>query len=431
MTFVFDRVGERMHTLVRTLYPLCRSITGEGLRVTLREIQSLIPIELHEVPTGTKVLDWEVPKEWTIRGARIETVNRKAVVDFAVSNLHVVGYSGPVDTILSREDLAKHVYTLPDQPYLVPYRTAYYAGNWGFCLAHNVWEAMTDAHYRVIIDSDLAEGSLTYGELVIPGRSTEEVLISVHCCHPSLANDNLSGISVAVELAQYLQRRNTRLTYRFLFIPATIGSITWLALHEDVVPRIAHGLVLSCVGDRGGFHYKRSRRSDAVIDRAVAHVLVHRGMPYELIPFSPFGYDERQYCSPGYDLPVGCLMRSPNGTFPEYHTSADNVGFVSADSLEESLLVAMDVVDLLERNIRYVRADGRGEPNLGRHGLYRAFSGQRSHNTTQMALLWVLNLADGRHALLDMAERSTLPFEQIAAAAEAAEKAGLIRRLET
>ncbi len=419
--------GQRLHGLVRDLFPLCRSITGDGLRETLKEVGRRIPLVLHEVPTGTPALDWQVPPEWNIRAARIETLDGKVLVDFADCNLHVVSYSVPVDAIVTRDELAGHVHTLPDQPDLVPYRTAYYGEHWGFCLAHRVWETMRDARYRVFIDSTLAPGSLSYGELHIAGREEAEVLISVHCCHPSLANDNLSGIAVATELARHLLDRDNRLSYRLLFIPATIGSLTWLARNEAGLRHVAHGLVLSCVGDSGAFHYKQSRRGDAAIDRVVAHVLRRRHLPHKIMGFTPYGYDERQYCSPGYDLPVGCFMRSPNGTFPEYHTSADNLGFVTAEALEQSLAVLLDVIGVLERDIVFVRIDGRGEPQLGRRGLYRSVSGQKDQAAAQMALLWLLNLADGRHSLLDIAERSGVALEQLALAADMARKAHLIR----
>jgi aminopeptidase-like protein len=422
-------VGERMHGLVRELFPLCRSITGEGLRQTLRKVAGRIPLQLHEVASGTPALDWVIPQEWNVRSARIESLAGKPVVDFADCNLHVVSYSAPVDAVVSREELAAHVHTLPDQPDLVPYRTAYYAEQWGFCLAHRVWESMRDPEYRVRIDSSLAPGSLSYGELTIAGRELAEVLVSVHCCHPSLANDNLSGIAVATELARHLLQNDNRLSYRFLFIPATIGSLAWLAQHENILPRIAHGLVLTCVGDSGPFHYKQSRCGDAAVDRVVSCVLARRGTQHRILPFSPFGYDERQYCSPGYDLPVGCFMRSPNGSFPQYHTSADNTDFVTAAALEESLEALVEVIGMLERNQVFERVDGRGEPQLGRRGLYRAISGQKDQAEAQMALLWVLNQTDGRHSLLDIAERSGVAFDQLAAAAAAAEQAKLIRPL--
>jgi aminopeptidase-like protein len=327
--------------------------------------------------------------------------------------------------------LATHVYTLPKQPDLIPYRTGYYSQDWGFCLSHENWEAMRDEFYEIVIDSSLEPGSLTYGELLIPGEQEIEVLISVHCCHPSLANDNLSGIAVATALARRQRSLNgRRLSYRFLFIPATIGCITWLSRHEADLGRIKHGLVLTCVGDPGSFHYKQSRRGQATIDRATSHVLRARCTEHTILPFSPTGYDERQYCSPGYDLPVGCFMRSPNGTFPQYHTSADNLDFVTPGALEESYSVLSDVLDVLDADARYTRVDGRGEPQLGRRGLYRAISGQREGGgVAQIALLWVLNLADGFHSLLDMADRSGLPFNQIEAAARLARNAGLIQTI--
>jgi aminopeptidase-like protein len=428
MTVSAQMAGERMHALARQLFPICRSITGEGLRETLRRIGEQIPLVVHEVPTGTRLFDWEVPKEWNIRGGRIESVGGDVIVDFARSNLHVVGYSKPIDAVISREELARHVHTLPDQSGRIPYRTAYYADSWGFCLPHDLWKAMAASHYRVVIDSSLAPGALSYGELVLPGREREEFLFSVHCCHPSLANDNLSGIAVATELARNLMGRVNRLTYRFLFVPATIGPLAWLARNEALVPGVSHGLVLSCVGDMGPFHYKQSRRGNAAIDRAVAHLLAGRQAPHRILPFSPTGYDERQYCSPAFDMPVGCFMRSPNGAFPEYHTSADDLDFVTAEALEESVDLLLELVQLIEADVVYLRQDGRGEPQLGRHGLYPALGGRPGQAEAQTALLWLLNFADGRHSLLDIAERSGLPFGLIRSAAERALAADLIRR---
>jgi aminopeptidase-like protein len=420
--------GESLHAIVRDLFPITRSITGNGLRETLSHINRLLPLKIHEVATGTSALDWEIPEEWNIRGGRIETLDGTVVVDFAHSNLHIVGYSIPVDRVIGRDELARHVHTLPDQPTLIPYRTGYYAKDWGFCLAHDTWEGMKDAAYRVVIDSTLAPGSLTYGEALIVGDTSDEVLISVHCCHPSLANDNLSGIAVALGLARRLLSRPRRLSYRLLFIPATIGSLAWLSRNEGSLGCIRHGLVLTCLGDKGQFHYKQSRQGTAEVDRAVAQVLMERKTPHTVLPFSPYGYDERQYCSPGFDLPVGCFMRSPNGTFPEYHTSADNIEFVRPQALQESVEVLVDIMDVLDSNKTFSRIDGRGEPQLGRRGLYRAISGQKeAGGASHMALLWVLNLADGHHSLLDMANRSGLPFRQIRTSADLALEAQLVR----
>ncbi len=417
--------GTLMHDFVRELFPLCRSITGPGLRETIRRIAGMIPIEVHEVPSGTPVLDWTVPQEWTIRGAWIEALDGRRLVDFRDSSLHVVSYSRPVERVVSREELAHHVHTLPGQPDMVPYRTGYFAEDWGFCLSHARWEEMTDDAYRVVVDSTVAPGSLTYGDLLVPGRVADEVLIHAHCCHPSLANDNLSGIAVATWLAKRMLARPRRLSYRFVFAPATIGAIAWLARNEGAVARIRHGLVLTCVGDPGGFHYKRSRRGDATIDRAVVRVCADRNLPLTLLPFVPWGYDERQYCSPGFNLSVGCFMRSPDRGFPEYHTSGDNLTLVRPEALEESLSVLEDVLDLLDGDVVYRRVDGRGEPQLGSRGLYRLVSGQNAA-ATQQSLLWVLNLADGTRSLLDIAEQAGLPFAEVRAAAGVAERTNLI-----
>lgn len=417
-----------LHTFIRYLFPIARSLTGDGVRETLRAVAALIPLEIVEVASGTSVLDWEVPDEWNIRGATIRSLSGETLVDFADNTLHVMGYSQPVSGIFSRETLAAHVHTLPGQPEAIPYRTGYYARDWGFCLAHDVWSTMTDEAYRVEIDATLAPGFLTYGEAFLPGEEDGEILVSVHVCHPSLANDNLSGIAIATALANRAAKQGQRrLGLRFLFLPATIGAITWLARNEDRVGRIRHGLVLSCLGDGGPFHYKQSR-SGASVDRAVPHVLRAAGHPFAVLPFSPYGYDERQYASPGFDLPVGCLMRAVHGTFPEYHTSLDNLDFVRSEALAASYGMLCRILDLLEADRTYQRIDGRGEPQLGRRGLYRAIAGQKeAGGASQLDLLWFLNLADGRHSLLDMAERADIPFDRIAAAANLALDAHLVQ----
>jgi aminopeptidase-like protein len=414
---IVTQTGENLHALVAALYPLCRSITGEGLRTTLRHIGGLIPLTITEVPSGTRVLDWEVPAEWTVRGARLMALDGRTVIDFARHNLHLVQYSEPVDRIVPRAELEAHLHSLPDQPDLIPYRTSYYARSWGFCLTHRERLALTDDAYRVCIDTTLAPGSLSYGECVLPGQTGREVLISAHCCHPSLANDNLASIAVAVGLAQMLAARRRRFTWRFLFAPGTIGAVAWLAANRDAAGRIRHGLVLTCLGDPAPPSYKQSRSGSAPIDRYVAHVL--RGE--RILPFSPTGYDERQFGSPGFDLPVGSLMRSPGGQFAEYHTSADNPDFVRPAALADSLRVLTEIAGLIEQDARWINTAPYGEPQLGRRGLYDGAA-------DRMALLWVLNLADGRHSLLDIAERAGLRFAAVAAAASALHAAGLLRR---
>jgi aminopeptidase-like protein len=395
-----------MHAFIEALYPICRSITGDGLRATLRAIQDRIPLTIHEVPTGTEVFDWTIPKEWNIRDAYIKNAEGERVVDFQASNLHVVNYSVPVQRTMTLDELRPHLHTLPDQPDLIPYRTSYYNETWGFCLRHQTLDALPDETYEVCIDSTLEPGALSYGECVIPGETDEEVLFSCHTCHPSLCNDNLSGVALCTSLAQAVRERSTRYTYRFLFIPGTIGSITWLARNEDHTDRIKHGLVVACVGDPGPFHYKKSRRGDAEIDQVVQYVLEQADAPSDIRPFTPYGYDERQYCSPGFNLPVGSLTRTPHGRFPEYHTSADDLSLVRPRALAASLRRYLEVVDVLEANRTYVSTNPKGEPQLGKRGLYRAMGGHADTEAMQMAMLWVLNLADGTHSVLDIAKRA-------------------------
>jgi aminopeptidase-like protein len=416
---VSDADGKALMALIEELFPICRSITGNGVRQTLGILQRYIRLEVNEVPSGTRVLDWTVPAEWNIRNAYIACPDGTRVVDFAASNLHIVQYSRPIDALMLLAELRPHLHTLPDHPDWIPYRTSYYTDNWGFCLTQRQLSTLADGLYRVVIDSDLMPGHLTYGELVIPGETDDTVLFSTHICHPSLANDNLSGIAVATMLARYLQSFRLHYTYRFLFIPGTIGSLTWLAHNEDRVRQIAHGLVLSCLGDAGGMTYKQSRRGDAPIDRIVAHVLRQDEVPHRITSFVPYGYDERQYCSPGFDLPVGCLMRTPNGEYPEYHSAADNLSLLRPESLSHSLAVLRRIVAVIEGDALYRSSNPKGEPQLGRRGLYAAVGGQRAASSHQLALLWVLNLADGHHSLLEMAERAGLPFPAIRAAADA------------
>jgi aminopeptidase-like protein len=407
------QVGRRMHDLAAELYPICRSITGGGVRETLARIAREIPLEVEEVPSGTSVFDWTVPKEWNVREAWIADARGERVVDFARCNLHVMSYSVPVRKRVSLEQLREHVFTLPDRPDWIPYRTSYYAEAWGFCLSQSQLDGLTDPEYEVCIDSTLEDGSLTYGECFLPGEEEDEVLISCHVCHPSLANDNLSGIAVATEAAKALMAAPRRYSYRFLFLPVTIGAITWLARNEHRVAGIKHGLVLSGVGDPGHPTYKRSRRADAEVDRAAVQVLEYAAGDYEVEDFFPYGYDERQFCSPGFDLPVGCLMRTPHGRYPEYHTSADDLEFLRPESLADSLDKVVAICELLEGNRTYVNLNPKCEPQLGKRGLYDAIGGDVDRQSKQLAMLWVLNLSDGSNSLLDIAERSGVPFSAI------------------
>ncbi|HEX6900880.1 MAG TPA: DUF4910 domain-containing protein [Thermoanaerobaculia bacterium] len=416
-----------MHRFLAGLYPICRSITGDGVRRTLAAIRERIPLEIHEVPSGTQVFDWTVPREWNIRDAWIKDPTGRKVVDFQEHNLHVLNYSVPVHEKLPLEELRKRLFTLPDKPDLIPYRTSYYKEAWGFCLRQRTLEELPDGEYEIFIDSTLEDGSLTYGECFLPGESEREILLSTHVCHPSLCNDNLSGIAVMTWLAAEIQKRPRRYSYRFLFIPGTIGSITWLARNEDKVSNVAHGLVAANLG-KGGFHYKKSRRGNAEIDRAVLAVLQGSG---DVEEFVPFGYDERQYCSPGFNLPVGSLTRTPYGRYPEYHTSADNLDLVAPEALEGSLATYLAVMDVLEGNRRYENLNPKCEPQLGRRGLYRNIGGDDAGRARELALLWTLNFSDGEHSLLDIAERSGMSFAAIRDAADALLEVGLLRERTT
>lgn len=418
-----------MYGLVRRLYPICRSITGDGVRETLGILRERLPIEVHEIRSGTQVYDWTVPKEWNIRDAYIMDDRGRKVVDFRNSNLHVLNYSVPVRARVSNEELKSHLFSLPDRPDWIPYRTSYYSENWGFCVSHNQYLQLTDPAYEVVIDSELKDGHLTYGEYYKRGESEDEVLFSCHVCHPSLCNDNLSGIALATQLARWLSGRDTRYSYRFLFIPGTIGSIAWLCLNEAQVRHIRHGLVIVCVGDDGGFTYKKSRRGDSEIDRVVLNILKHSGRPYKVVDFYPYGYDERQYCSPGFDLAVGSLSRTTHGEYPEYHTSADDLSLVKPANLAESFDIYRRVVEALEQNRSYLNLNPRCEPQLGKRGLYGNVGAETGRPVGTMTLLWLLNLSDGEHSLLDISERSGVPVDELAVAADALLKAGLLSRL--
>ena len=420
-------VGQNLFDLIVELYPICRSITGDGVRQTLRLLQKRMPLEIFEVPSGTSVFDWTVPLEWNVSDAFIKNREGVRVVDFKSNNLHLMSYSTPLQKRLNLDDLKPHLFTLPDYPDWIPYRTSYYQKNWGFCLSHNDLIRLADEEYDVMIDATLQPGSLTYGESYLPGETSDEILISCHTCHPSLCNDNLSGIAVAVMLAQAIAQHQRRYSYRFLFIPGTIGSITWLARNEQIVSRIKHGIVLTGVGDAGGITYKRSRQGDAEIDRAVAHVLKHSKDAHTIIDFFPYGYDERQYCSPAFNLPVGCFMRTPHGKYPEYHSSADNLDFIKPDSLSQSYARCVEVFDLLEGNRTFMNQNPKCEPQLGRRGLYRSIAGQQDKQMQELALLWVLNWSDGHHSLLDIADRADVSFHNVRSAAKALLEVGLLK----
>ena len=421
-----DSAGVDALELVRRLFPICRSLTGDGVRQTFDVLEEHIPLQRREIASGTKVFDWNVPQEWNIREAHITAPDGTRIVDFQRLNLHVVGYSEPVRATLPLEALRERLHTLPDQPDLIPYRTSYYDRTWGFCLSHRQFEQLEPGDYEVVIDSTLEPGSLSYAELEVEGSGDEEVLLSTYVCHPSLANDNLSGIAVATLLAKRLLERELRHSYRFVFAPGTIGPLAWLHDNRDRLDRIRHGLTFSCIGDGGDLTYKRSRRTHAEIDEAMEIVLRDRGEAHRILPWEPWGGDERQFCSPGFDLPLGSLMRTPHGEFAGYHTSADGLDLIRPESLAGAVEACLQVVDVLETNRRFTNLSPYGEPQLGKRGLYRSAGGAVATPDDERALLWVLNLSDGNSTLVDVARRSGLGYAVVRRAAERLEGAGLL-----
>jgi len=413
--------GPELHDLARRLFPICRSITGEGVRQTIRVLQEFLAIECKSVPSGTKVFDWVVPSEWNVSEAWLADSSGARIVDFADHNLHLLQYSEPFRGMVSRAELENHLHSLPDQPGLIPYRTSYYRQAWGFCLSEQQKKTLSDSTYQVQIATSLSPGVLNYGEYFVQGRSSEEILISTHICHPSLANDNLSGILVALNAALHFTRNPAHYSIRFVFVPGTIGAITWLATNQEKWAAIKHGLVLTGVGAGEKFHYKQSRAENAVVDRVSELTIRESGHPFTILPFSPYGYDERQYNSPGVALSVGCLMRTPHGSYPEYHTSADNLEFLQAGALDDSSALLIQILANLSANRVYQNLSPFGEPQLGKRGLYA------TNPDENMAFLWVLNLSDGSHSLLDIATRSQMPFGQIQIAAERLLEANLLK----
>ena len=418
-------IGEEIYELVKEIFPICRSITGDGVRETLDRVSRHLPVQVREIPSGTAVFDWNIPREWKIRDAFIKTAEGARVADMRQSNLHVLNYSAPIHATLSLSELKPHIFTLPDQPTLIPYRTSYYKEDWGFCMAHEQLLALKDGAYEAVIDAEHIDGYLTYGEALLEGRTQDEFLISAHVCHPSLANDNCSGIALAALLGKRLSRVETKFSYRFLFAPGTIGAIAWLSENECNLSQIRHGLVISCMGDGGGPTYKRSRQGNAVIDRAMAHVLKHYWSDPSIIDFAPYGYDERQFCSPAFNLPVGLFQRSLYGSFPQYHTSADNLDFIRPEHLAASYRTICAAIDIIENDRKVLNTNPRCEPQLGKRGLYASIGGVNA-DAERLSLLWVLNFSDGAHSLLDIAERAGLPFPLIDLAARRLGDYGLV-----
>ncbi|WP_211097012.1 DUF4910 domain-containing protein [Neolewinella litorea] len=394
------------------LWPLNRSLTGNGNRETLKILTELIDLKIEEVPSGTKCFDWKVPPEWNVTSAWVKNSKGEKVIDFARHNLHLLGYSEPYSGKLSFSKLDKHLYTLPQQPELIPYITSYYKRRWGFCLSHRDYLALDRSdEYEVLIDSTLDEqGSMTVAEAVIEGTSDREILISTYFCHPSLASNELSGVLVAAFVyRELLMRKKLRYTYRFAFQPETIGTIYYLSKRGNhLKDKLDAGFILTCIGDGGNFTYKKSRKGDSLGDRVVSIVLSQAEDVHEIIPFSPIGSDERQYCSPGFDLPVGSLMRTMYEKYSEYHTSADNKDYISFPAMESSVRRFLDIIDVLELNKKYVNQLPFGEPQLGKRGLYPSLGTQKGNQNELAAMMWLLNLSDGKNDLMDISRRSKI-----------------------
>ena len=448
-------IGKNMHELMIELFPICRSITGNGVRQSLQILQNHISLDISEIPSGTKVFDWTIPREWNINDAYIKNSKGEKIIDFKKSNLHVLNYSTPIRTKLSLQELLPHLHSLPDQPNVIPYRTSYYKENWGFCITHNQLINLQDDEYEVVIDSTLENGSLTYAEFFIQGESNDEVLFSCYTCHPSMCNDNLSGVVLFTFLAKHLKNLSLKYSYRFLFIPETIGAITWLSQNESNVKKIKHGLVAYCVGDPGNSSYKKSRQGNAEIDQIVMEVQKDTGEEHKVVDFFPTGSDERQFCSPGFNLPVGALVRTFASEFSEYHTSADNTEFVKAQYLGDTLSKYVKVITKLEENFGkfkpndkeklgksikekndriFINLNPKCEPQLGKRKLYHDIGSQIPSQggkkiINQFALLWVLNYSDGFHYLSDIVKLSGYDLIDIENSADALVKSHLLKEL--
>jgi len=414
-----------MYDLVKDLFPICRSITGNGVRETLKIIQQHIPININEVPTGTKVFDWTVPKEWNIKDAYIMDENSNKIIDFKKNNLHVVGYSVPVNKTVSLPELQEHLYSLPEQPEAIPYVTSYYKEMWGFCITHKKREILKEGKYKVFIDSELKNGALTYGELIIPGKSEKEVFLSTYICHPSMANNELSGPVVTTFLVKWIMSKPRRYTYRIIFIPETIGSITYLNKNLDVMKQnIIVGFNVSCVGDNSVYSYLPTRNGNTYADKIALNILSFKHPKFVKYSFLDKGSDERQYNAPGVDLPVCCIMRSKYGTYPEYHTSLDNLEFVNPEGLSGSYEVFKECLNLIEENRKY-KIKCLGEPQLGKRGLYPTISTKLSTKEVK-GIINFISYSDGKNDLIDISNKINVPVWELYLIIEKLLKADLL-----
>lgn len=421
--------GEWMYGLIKRLFPICRSITGNGVRETLDILAEYIPLKQYEIPTGTQVFDWEVPREWNIKDAYVLDEAGNKVLDFKENNLHVVGYSVPVDMTVSLSELQEHLHSIPEQPNAIPYITSYYKDYWGFCLEHDKREKLREGNYLVVIDSSLEAGSLTYGEHIIPGETKQEVFLSTYICHPSMANNELSGPALVTRLAQWLASQSQKYTYRIVFVPETIGSITYLSKNlKEMQENIIAGFNVTCVGDDGPFSYLPSRYGNTYADKVALNILQKRKPDFLTYSFLDRGSDERQYCSPGVDLPMVNIMRSKYGVYPEYHTSLDNLDFVSPEGLQGSFEIYRECLETIEKSKKY-KVTCLCEPQLGKHGLSSSISTKDAIKNERIKLQQFLAYADGTNDLVDISNITGIPIEELQKIVEKLEEAKLIEVL--
>jgi aminopeptidase-like protein len=421
---------DTMYKLLTEMFSYNRSITGDGVRKTLKRILDEIPIKLTSVKSGTKVFDWVVPDEWNVYSAKIYDSSGELIVDFDENNLHLMSYSVPIDTVLTLQQLKRHIITDKSRPDWIPYSTSYYKDGWAFCLPYNFVKEMVDDNYKVEIDSIKEPGELIYAESFIDNKAKKDVLISSYICHPSMANDSLSGVVLSIQLYKEIKKMdNLNYNYRFLFTPETIGTICFLDTNKrDIKKTIEYGLVATCLGDPGEFTYKKTRDGNRNIDRIVKYIFEKRKIVNNVLDFTPLGSDERQYCSPGFDLSVGVLTRSMYGKFAEYHTSADNLDFVTPRSLQESLEMYIEVIRTYEANCKFSRPKPFCEPQMGKYDLYRekGGAGEDSLDDIVQQRMWILNYADGKTDLLEISEKSGFDIFSLKSASKALISNGLI-----
>lgn len=449
---VESKTKNELYELMEELYPICRSITGNGVRKTLKILKKKIPLKITEISTGTKVFDWKIPFEWNIKDAYVKNSQGERIIDFKKSNIHLLNYSIPINKKITQKELKLHLHTLPDKPDSIPYVTSYYKKNWGFCVAHNQLESFNDSHYDVKVDSSLKPGSLTYGEFLKKGKISDEILISTYICHPSLCNDNLSGVVVSTMLAHILSKIDTYFSYRFLFVPETIGTIAWLSKNQKNLSKIKGGLVITCVGDNGNFTYKKTKHGNSTIDKIINDVFKQSKKKIEIKNFFPYGSDERQFCSPGINLNMGVFMRTPYYEFKEYHTADDNLKFISKTALSDSLFMILKIIFTIEtkkfieqkskikkiinnKSDVYLNLSPKCEPQLGKRKLYRNISKSRlvdkynPQDVIEISILWILNYSDGNHSLKDISKISGLPIKLLKNSSQLLLKKSLLKKL--